>query len=411
MTIDPCSVDAQRLLSLDEALNTIYAAITPVDGHERVGIKAALERILAIDLLSPISLPRERNSAMDGYAFRSADLKQGEPCSLFEVGISWAGKPFNTLVKQGECVRIFTGAVLPEGTDSVIMQEQVQVNGSSIHLPATASAKRHVREAGEDVCSGEKLLTAGKKLNAADIGLLAAVGLSDVPVIRPLRVAFFSTGDELVAIGQPLSSGQLYDSNRYTLQALLQNARIASTDLGVVRDNPDLLENLLTRNAPHYDVIISTGGASVGDADYIKQVLDRCGEVNFWKIAIKPGKPLAFGQIGDCYFFGLPGNPAAVITTFQQVVTPALQHLCGMQPTRAWRIKATCLHAIKKAPGRLEFQRGIVSQNAAGDFEVHTTGEQGSHRLSSCSHANCVIVLNAECQGVCAGEIVTVEPF
>ncbi|NOT84579.1 MAG: molybdopterin molybdotransferase MoeA, partial [Methylococcaceae bacterium] len=241
--------------------------------------------------------------------------------------------------------------------------------------------------------------------------LLAAVGLCDVSVIRRLKVAFFSTGDELMAIGQPLASGQLYDSNRYTLHALLQDACFYSTDLGVIGDNPELLENLLTHSAEQYDVIISTGGASVGDADHIQQVLTRCGEVNFWKIAIKPGKPLAFGKIGACYFFGLPGNPVAVIATFQQVVTPALQQLCGRQPTRPWRFNATSLHSLKKTAGRLEFQRGILSQTDNGDFEVRPAGAQGSHLLGAFSQANCYIVLSADCHGITAGEQVTVEPF
>ncbi|MEQ1637605.1 MAG: gephyrin-like molybdotransferase Glp [Methylococcales bacterium] len=411
MNIDTCSLDAKRLLSLEQALHKIHAAILPLTNQEQVTLKTALGRILATDVINPMNLPRERNSAMDGYAFCSADLHGKAPLILRQIGTSWAGKPFDSIVKAGECVRIFTGGVLPEGTDSVIMQEQVEVIEAHIQLPAAAMPKQCVREVGEDSRLGEILLPAGKKLTATDIGLLAAVGLYDISVIRPLKIAFFSTGDELVAIGQALASGQLYDSNRYTLHALLNEPCFSSTDLGVVRDDPESLQNLLTSSAEHYDVIISTGGASVGAADHIQEVLAHCGEMNFWKIAIKPGKPLAFGKIGACYFFGLPGNPAAVIATFKQVVTPALQQLCGMQAIKPWRFNATSLQNLKKQAGRLEFQRGILSQTANNDFEVRPAGAQGSHLLSTFSQANCYIVLSAECQGIKAGEQVTVEPF
>jgi molybdopterin molybdotransferase len=393
------------------ALHNLHTAIIPLSEHERVDLHAALGRILAVDISSPINLPPERNAAMDGYAFCSTDLLQGRPHSLTQIGTAWAGKPFLSPLKSGECVRIFTGAVLPDGTDSVVMQEQVQVTGQLIQFPVGTAFKQNVREAGEDIRAGETLLPAGKKLIATDLGLLASAGLADVAVIRALNVAFFSTGDELAAVGQPLASGQVYDSNRTTLHALLKDACYRGTDLGVIADDPHRLENTLISCAQHYDVMISTGGASVGDADYIQQVLAHCGEVKFWKIAIKPGKPLAFGKIGACYFFGLPGNPVAVVTTFQKVVTPALQQLCGAQPLPTWRFKATCLNNLNKKAGRLEFLRGILNQTDSGDFEVRSAGAQGSNILSTFSKANCYMVLSAECQGINAGEQVTVELF
>lgn len=411
MNIDLCSQDARKLLTLEQARQNIQASLAPIDQSERASLTAALGRVLAFDVISPINLPRERNSAMDGYAFCSADLQASPPHTLFQVGTAWAGKPFNGIVRLGECVRIFTGAVLPEGADSVVIQEQVQIDGQHIHLPPNATAHQCVREIGEDLRIGDALLPAGKKLAAADLGLLAAAGLHDVAVIRRLKIAFFSTGDELVAAGEPLMSGQIYDSNRYILYGLLNDASHQFTDLGVVPDAPEPLERLLAASAALYDVIISTGGASVGDADYIQPALAHCGEVKFWKIAMKPGKPLAFGKIGACYFFGLPGNPVAVITTFQNVVNPALQQLAGMKPCSAWRFQATSLKGIKKAPGRIEFQRGILTQSEAGNFEVLPMASQGSHLLGAFSLANCYIILKATCNGVKAGENVMVEPF
>lgn len=411
MTLDPCSLDSHKLLSFEQAVQHIHATLNPIHHTESVPLKAALGRVLAVAAISPHNLPTERNSAMDGYAFCSTDLMPTAPCTLLQIGTSWAGKPYPIPIKTGECVRIFTGAVIPEGADSVIMQEQVQVNGLFVTLPGTTKPFQNIREAGEDVAIGDTLLPAGRKITATDLGLLAAAGLNEVSVVRPLKIAYFSTGDELVSIGTPLASGQLYDSNRYTLYGLLNDPCYHATDLGVVRDDLVLLEKLLQDNADLYDVIISTGGASVGDADHVQSVLARCGEIKVWKIAIKPGKPLAFGTIGNCYFFGLPGNPVAVITTFQQIVTPALQRLCTATPTPIWRFQATSLQTIKKSPGRLDFQRGILTQSPSGDFEVQSVSGQGSHQLGAFSRANCYIILSEDCVGIAAGERVTVEPF
>jgi molybdopterin molybdotransferase len=327
------------------------------------------------------------------------------------AGTSWAGRPFQGQLQPGQCVRIFTGAVVPEQADSVVMQEHVQVQGQAIHFPADTRAQQNIREIGEDVKQGACLIAGPKMLTAVDLGLLASAGIDEVTVKRQLKIAYFSTGDELTSLGQPLEPGKIYDSNRTILGGLLADPGYSVADLGVIPDNKQLLEDSFVKASKHYDVIITTGGASVGEADYVKEILQKSGEVNFWKLAIKPGKPLAFGKIGQCYFFGLPGNPVAVVVTFQQMVAPALRQLSGTRFVKPLRFAATCTTALKKAPGRQEYQRGILSQDERGEFFVASAGQQGSHILSSMSQSGCYIILPEECKGVQAGDRVTVEPF
>ena len=408
---DHCNTNISGLLSVKEALHAICISVTPLTGTESVPIKFALGRILAKPVLSPNNIPGFRNSSMDGFAFSSSDIVEGHPFSLRLAGTSWAGKPFFEKVTAGNCVKIFTGAVLPEGTDSVLMQEQVRNQAKIIQFPADTKPFQNIRYPGEDIKQGNHLLKSNKKLSAIDLGLLASAGVYDVPVKRKIKIAFLSTGDELVAIGNKLHPGQIYDSNRYLLTGMLDNRTWDATDLGVISDDRSLLKNCLLEAAQDYDVIISTGGASVGDADFIKQILDEIGKVNFWKIAMKPGKPLAYGKIGSCYFFGLPGNPVSVIATFQKIVAPSLQRLSGAEQVKPLRIQATCSCPLKKTLGRQEFQRGILSQLENGEFSVISAGQQGSHILSSISRANCYIVLPADCTGVIEGEPVVVEPF
>jgi molybdopterin molybdotransferase len=409
--IDPCSVESKPLLSVDDALARINAAIKPVMASERVVLKSALGRLLSEDVASHTNIPYDRNSSMDGYALSSNDIAANKPFTLTLVGTSWAGKPYLGSLQTGQCVRIFTGAVLPDGADSVVIQEQVSADGGNITFPATTAAYQNIREAGEDVKQGSILCTRLKKLTVADIGLLAAAGIYDVPVRRKLNIAFFSTGDELMGIGQPPETGRIYDSNRYALAALLADPCYSATDMGAIPDDRQLLEDTFKQAAENYDVLITTGGASVGDADYVKDILASCGEVKFWKIAIKPGKPLAFGKIGSCYFFGLPGNPVSVMVTYQQIVAPALKQLSGALANKPLLFLATCTTVLKKAPGRQEFQRGILTQDDNGHFFVASTGQQGSHIVSSMSHGNCYIILPTECKGVSSGEKVLVEPF
>lgn len=401
---------SNTLISLEEALTRIYHSLTVVQGDESINLHSALGRVLTETSIAPFDLPAFDNSSMDGYAFNSTDIQQ-TTFSLKQIGTSWAGRPFIGKLKSGQCVRIFTGAVIPEGADSVIMQEQIQSENNSILFPENTQAKQNIRYIGEDVKQQEHLLKAPKKLSAIDLGLLSSAGIYDIRVKRKIRIAFFSTGDELLSIGKPLAAGQIYDSNRYLLNALLNHPCYEVTDLGVIPDDKALIQACLENNAQSQDVIISTGGASVGDADYIKQILDEIGQVNFWKLAIKPGKPLAFGNIQRCFFFGLPGNPVSVLATYEQVVSPALNYLNGLGKIKQLHLQATCTSQLCKNPGRQEFQRGVLRQNESGEFEVASAGKQGSNILSASSRANCYIVLAREQGYIAIGEQVTVVPF
>ncbi|MGZ5027446.1 MAG: molybdopterin molybdotransferase MoeA [Methylobacter sp.] len=409
--IDVCSQEAKPLLTIVEALDRIKAAVIPVNGTEKLALEIALGRILAEPVYSSIDIPHDRNAAMDGYAFASRDITEGQIFTLTLAGTSWAGRPFQGQMQPGQCVRIFTGAVVPDQADSVIMQEHVQAQGQAIHFPADTRARQNVRKIGEDVKQGGCLITTPKKLTAVDLGLLTSAGVEQVVVKRPLKIAYFSTGDELTSLGLPLEPGKIYDSNRAMLGGMLQDPSYSVADLGIIPDNKQLLENSLVEASVNYDAIITTGGASVGEADYVKEILQSCGEVDFWKMAIKPGKPLAFGRIGRCCFFGLPGNPVAVAVTFQQIVAPALRQLSGAPSAKPLRFTATCTTLLKKSPGRLEYQRGILSQDEHGEFLVASAGHQGSHILGSMSQSNCYIVLPETCNGVQAGDKVIVEPF
>ena len=409
--VDLCSMNEAKLLSLEEALLTLRNQIQSLSAIESVNLSQAFGRILAHSPVAPIPLPQHRNAAMDGYAIASADIKGKQPFSLTLAGSSWAGKPFTGTIQTGQCIRIFTGALVPEGLDTVVMQEQVKNENGLIHFQPDIRAQQNVRQPGEDVANGEILINAPKKLNAADIGLLASAGIYDIAVKRRLKIAFFSTGDELGPIGQPLAPGKIYDSNRYMLKALLTDEAFSAVDMGVIPDDKALLHNTLVAASENHDVIVTTGGASVGEADFIREILQACGQVTFWKLAVKPGKPLAFGTIGQAYFFGLPGNPVAVTATFQHIVKPALDQLVGAPLVKPLQIKAVCQDNLKKSPGRQEFMRGILSQTGTGEFRVKSAGRQGSHILSTMSRANCYIVLPALNEGVKSGDTVTVEPF
>ena len=410
--IDACSIETGGLISIEHALQQIAGTVVPINTCERVVLKSALGRVLSASVYASINIPPDQNSAMDGYAFSSTDIRPNQPFSLSLAGTSWAGAPYSEILKPGECIRIFTGGVIPEGADSVIMQEHIQADNTLIIFPESTQPHKHIRDIGCDTRKDALLLSANKKLTAIDIGLLASAGIYDVQVYRKLNIAFLSTGDELSPIGQMLQPGQIYDSNRYALNALLDDNTINITDLGVMGDDKSALEESLVAASKTHDVLISRGGASVGDADYIKEILDKCGEVSFWKIAIKPGKPLAFGKINHCYFWGLPGNPVSVITTFQKIVSPALRQLSGEQSAKkTLQIQATCRTALNKSQGRQEYQRGILTQDKSGEFFVASAGKQDSNIMSALSAANCYIVLAVECNGVAVGEKVTVEPF
>lgn len=399
-------------LPVADALRIIRGCVTPVPLIERVALRGALGRVLAEDIVSPFDVPAHDNTAMDGWAVRHADLSCGEETVLRQVGEAFAGHPYTGEVGAGECVRVMTGAVLPTGTDCVVVQEVVRVDARGVCVPPGQRAGQHLRYRGEDLARGKPCINAGCVLGPAHIGLLASLGLPEVPVRRRLRVAFLSTGDELVSIGEPLAPGAIYDSNRYTLHGMLTRLGCEVHDLGVVRDDPAALEAALSAAAADADVVITTGGVSVGEADFTRAILARLGEAAFWKIAMRPGRPLAFGRVGDALFFGLPGNPVAVMITFYQFVREALLAAAGASHGGALpMLQVPARDAIRKKPGRTEYQRAIVEQDTQGRWSVHLTGQQGSGVLSSMARANCLIVLEHGRGPVAAGEPVSVVLF
>jgi len=396
-------------MPVDHARRLIARFLSPVVGIERVAIRAGLGRVLAEDVVSPVDVPAHDNSAMDGFAVRHTDLGDGE-VSLRVAGTAFAGQPYTGPIGPGECLRIMTGGVVPPSVDTIVMQEHTRTSGERVTIGPGHRKGQNLRRAGEDLPRGGVALARGKLLVPADIGLIASLGIAEIPVYRKLRVAFFSTGDELVSIGSPLAEGQIYDSNRYTIHGMLDRLGVDFIDMGVVRDDPALLEKAFSDAAEIADVIITSGGVSVGEADFIKDLLNQLGEVLFWKIAMKPGRPLAYGKIGKAHFFGLPGNPVSVMVTFYQFVRDALHRLMGRDPVLPLPVlKAECTSSLKKAPGRTEFQRGILACNDEGRWTVRVTGEQGSGILRSMTEANCFIILPSEQGNVAAGTMVNVQ--
>lgn len=398
-------------LTCDEALARLVAAVTPLPDQERVHLRGALGRVLAEPVAARFDVPAHTNSAMDGYAVASADLPAGGIGELRVVGASFAGKPWRGRLGAGEAVRIMTGAVMPEGADTVLIQERVEEREGRIRFMPGPTRGQHVRAAGEDLRAGDVVFEPGRRLSAADLGVIASLGVAEVAVWRRPRVAFFSTGDELRSLGEPLGLGEIYDSNRYTLFGMLTELGVEVVDLGVVSDDPAALELAFSRAARAADAVITSGGVSVGEADYTREILGRLGEVRFWKVAMKPGRPLAFGRIDGAWFFGLPGNPVSVMVTFYEFVRPALEKLMGTAPGTPWTLPARTTRTLKKRPGRVEFQRGCLRREADGSLTVTPTGDQGSGILSSMSQANCLIVLPLETGRVEAGAVVDVQPF
>ena len=396
------------LLPVDIALARIAEAITPISDIEWVSVRGALSRVLAEDVISPVDVPNHTNSAMDGYALAASDLLAAD---LKVIGIAWAGSAYAGPVGPGECVRIMTGAVIPDRCDTVVMQEQAERIDDRVRLAPGQKPGQHVRRAGEDLAAGEIALVHGRCLLPSDLGMVASLGIGELAVLRKPRIAFFSNGDELRSIGETLALGDVYDSNRYTLHGMLTRLGVEFIDLGVIPDDRDRIRKTFHRAAAIADVVITSAGASVGDADYVKEVLDEIGEVKFWKLAMKPGRPLSFGKIDHAHFFGLPGNPVSVMVTFYQFVLPALRQLMGEENWAPLRLPARTLNRLKKRPGRTEYQRGYLVQDESGDLTVHSTGDQGSGILSSMSQANCFIVLEIDSDGAQVGDMVTVEPF
>ncbi len=414
-------------LPVAQAQAFIARLVPKVQAVESLALRSALGRVLARDIVSPIAVPAHDNSAMDGYALRSADLVIDGDTLIAVAGTAYAGQPFSGTVPPGQGLRIMTGAVMPEGLDTVVPQEFTSpLDDGRIRIPAgTVKAGDNRRLRGEDLALGEPALIAGRILTPADLGLMASLGQAEVPVFRRLRVAFFSTGDELRSIGQPLDPGCVYDSNRYTIWGMLSRLGVELIDLGVVKDEPAALAAAFTQAAAGADAVITSGGVSVGEADHTKQVMRELGEVLFWTIAMRPGRPMAIGRIGarqgaegsigdpghQAILFGLPGNPVAVMVTFYAFVRDALLAMSGATPQALPLLRAVSEAPLRKKPGRTEYQRGIVRLGQDGRWTVRITGAQGSGILRSMSEANGMVVLHHGQGNVAAGDLVDVMPF
>ncbi|NRA60764.1 MAG: molybdopterin molybdotransferase MoeA [Psychrobium sp.] len=400
---------SNTLLPFDQALDNMLAAIEPVTEQEDISINDAQDRILASDISSPVNVPPYDNSAMDGYAFSHHSFTEQQNLQLF--GTSIAGKPFNEPCPPLHCIRIMTGAKMPIGCDTVEMQENATVVEQQIHFSAMRKLGANVRKTGEDIKQGQLVYQRGKRLNAIDLGLLASLGINAVQVYRKLTVALIATGDELKTPSETLNDGEIFESNSHVLSAMLHKLNVKVINFGIVKDEEAALKRAFISADEQADAIISCGGVSVGDADYTKKVLEQLGQIGFWKIAMKPGKPFAFGKLPNSVFFGLPGNPVSATVTAHVLAIPALlkmQNCCAIKPTT---LRVICRDALKKRAGRIDFQRGIFSIDDQGQAIVRSTGSQGSGILSSLAQANCYIVLPSEQGNVVAGEIVDVRLF
>ena len=408
---EPLTIVNPENLTVDEARSFIESQLNPLTCINKVEIRSALGRFLAEDIYSKINVPSHTNSAMDGYAIKSDDIPVQGNTKLKVSCTVLAGQPYDGEILSGECARIMTGGMMPTGTDTVIMQEEVERNDDIITIQACHTKGQNVRQAGEDLAIGQVALHQGQKIMPAELGILASMGLSEIKVHRRLRVAFFSTGDELRSIGEPLGDGEIYDSNRYSLYGMLSRLGVDILDMGVIADRKKDIESAFAEAAENADVVITSGGVSVGEADFVKETLDSMGQIKFWKIAMKPGRPLAFGKINNAIFFGLPGNPVAVMVTFYQFVQRALSIMAGAQSKPRLQLQIPSTSSFKKAQGRTIFIRGVISYDQHGQMSVRSTGQQGSGILNSMGQANCFIVLAHNDGPVNKGDIVTVEPF
>ncbi len=419
-TIEQIAAELQgydpQALSADRVNEFLAQLVQPVTATEAVGVFEALDRVLATDVVSPISVPPHDNSAMDGFAFDSARLQPGQPLTLRVAGTAFAGKAWTGALGADQCLKIMTGAIMPAALDTVVPLEFVKVEGDRVEIPpGVVAAGDNRRLLGEDLMAGQPALRRGQTLGPAALGLIASLGLPTVTVFRRIRVAYFSTGDEILTLGEPIREGAVFDSNRYTVFGLLKRLGVDVIDMGVVRDEPALLEAAFRSAATLADAIITSGGVSVGEADHTKAMMKQLGDVAFWRIAMRPGRPMAVGRITEggksSLLFGLPGNPVAVMVTFLAFVRPALQRLMGGAATSPVLLQAKSLEPLRKKPGRTEYQRGIVSRAADGSLTVRITGNQGSGVLSSMVEANGLIVLHHSQGNVAVGDSVDVMMF
>jgi len=399
----------QPLMPFNEALNTMLEKATPVTDVNETSLLDALDLVLAEDLHATFNVPPHDNSAMDGYAVKSIDMNA--PCTLELVGTVLAGQNFTGELQSGQCLRIMTGAPVPASADAVVMQENVSANGTQIQINEVVTKGANVRNAGEDIAEGALVLSKGVKLNPSDLGLLASLGLERVKTFRKIKAAVISTGDELIAPGDERAPGKIYESNRFVIISMLKRLNVEVIDLGIIEDTESAIRSAFERAMSEADIVVSSGGVSVGDADYVKKIISEMGEIGFWKLAIKPGKPFAFGHLPNSYFMGLPGNPVSATVTFNQLVVPFIRKLSGAKSQTPRSVLATADNNFKKRPGRLEFQRAWGYINEDGSWSVSVTGGQGSGILSSMSAANGFVILAADGTGAEQGEQVEFQFF
>lgn len=400
-------------LPYETGLAKILEAIPAPAKTRRLKLRKSLNRILAEDIQATMDVPNHTNSAMDGYAIKGEDLDSNGLARLNVIGVAYAGKPYHGAVSTNQTVKIMTGAVMPKGANTVVMQEYIDASADGTLITITKAAKsgQNVRHAGEDIRKGDVVLKKGTQIRPAQLGLIASMGLEKVTVYKKPRVAFFSNGDEIRKVGEPLQHGEVYDSNRHTLYAMLQNMCVKAIDLGVVGDHYDDIKEIIQRGNTKADMVITSAGASVGEADYIYDIICELGKINLWKLAIKPGRPLAFGTLSDSVFFGLPGNPVSVMITYALCVKPAIEKMSGKTVVAPIKVIAETVTDLRKRPGRSEYQRAFAYRNDKGDLLVNAKKYQGSGVLSSMAQGNCFVVLDITSSGLKAGEQVDIILF
>ncbi|MDR9826223.1 bifunctional molybdopterin-guanine dinucleotide biosynthesis adaptor protein MobB/molybdopterin molybdotransferase MoeA [Vibrio sp. FNV 38] len=403
-----CDTLSPALLSVTQGQEKILNAVNTVKERESINIETAYGRVLCDDVISPVNVPQYTNSAMDGYAIRGDDLDRESYQVVAEV---LAGYHYDKAVQSGQAVKIMTGAPVPEQADTVIMREQAKEQDGLVSFDASIKSGQNVRQAGEDLAIGACVFTQGTRIKSAEMGMLASLGFGQCNVIRKVKVAIFSTGDEVQNPGLEQKPNTIYDSNRFTLMGLLQKLGCDVIDLGIIEDNEDKMVAALEGAAAKADLVLTSGGVSVGDADYIKLALDRLGEIDFWRINMRPGRPLAFGKINNKPFFGLPGNPVAVMVSYLNFVEPAIRKMQGQLNWQPLKVNAIAEEPLRSRQGRTEFSRGVYEMNPQGQLVVRTTGKQGSGILRSMSEANCLIEISPAVDTVKQGELVTIIPL